>query len=62
MTASPREYLHLHFLVLIWGFTAILGLLITVPSVEVVFYRTLISTIGLGLLIWLKQYPFRIGN
>ncbi len=62
MTASPREYLHLHFLVLIWGFTAILGLLITVPSVEVVFYRTLISTIGLGLLIWLKQYPFRLGN
>jgi drug/metabolite transporter (DMT)-like permease len=62
MTATPREYLHLHFLVLIWGFTAILGLLITIPAVEVVFYRTLISAIGLGIIIYFKKYPLWIGK
>ncbi|MCP4457452.1 MAG: EamA family transporter [Cytophagales bacterium] len=42
----------MHFLVLIWGFTAILGKLIEIPSVEVVFYRTLIA--ALVLYVWLR--------
>ena len=46
-TASIKDYLHLNFLVFIWGFTAILGLLITIPAVEVVFYRTLIAVVAL---------------
>lgn len=49
---NSRPYLTLHFLVLIWGFTAILGKLIEIPSVEVVFYRTLIA--ALVLYVWLK--------
>ncbi|MDH5474982.1 MAG: DMT family transporter [Cyclobacteriaceae bacterium] len=48
-----RDYIHLHFLVLIWGFTAILGLLITIPAVEVVFYRTLIAAITIGVWIFI---------
>ncbi len=60
MKSEFKDYLHLHFLVLIWGFTAILGLLIVVPPVEVVFYRTLIATVGLGILIFLNKVPFRI--
>ena len=55
-----KDYLHLHFLVLIWGFTAILGLLITIPPVEVVFYRTLIACIGLGVLMSTRQVSFRV--
>ncbi len=42
-----RHYLTLHLLVLIWGFTAILGMSIEIPSVEVVFYRTLIACVVL---------------
>ncbi len=42
-----RHYLTMHLLVLIWGFTAILGMLIEIPSVEVVFYRTLIACLVL---------------
>lgn len=57
-----KDYLHLHFLVLIWGFTAILGLLITIPPVEVVFYRTLIASLGLGLLMYYKRLSFNIGK
>ncbi|MBD8487901.1 DMT family transporter [Echinicola sp. CAU 1574] len=49
-----KDYLMLHLIVLIWGFTAILGLLISIPAVEIVFYRTLIATLILGVLFVLK--------
>ena len=57
-----RDYTHLHFLVLIWGFTAILGLLITIPTVEVVLYRTLLSFIGLAVVMVLLKKKFFIGS
>jgi drug/metabolite transporter (DMT)-like permease len=50
-----KDYLILHFIVLIWGFTAILGLLISLPSLELVFYRTLIASIGVAALIYFKK-------
>lgn len=62
MTPDFKDYLHLHFLVLIWGFTAILGLLITIPPVEVVFYRTLISLVGLGVVVYSRNLSFDIGK
>ena len=37
MQATLKDYLELHFIVFIWGFTAILGKLIEVPAAEVVF-------------------------
>ncbi len=58
MMPTVKDYLHLHFLVLIWGFTAILGLLISIPPVEVVFYRTLIASGGLALLLYFQKVPF----
>lgn len=60
--SSVRDYLTLHFLVLIWGFTAILGLLISIPSLEVVFFRTLIATVLLVFIFGLKGYSFRVEN
>ncbi len=57
-----KDYLHLHFLVLIWGFTAILGLLITIPPVELVLYRTLFSSIGLAGVLYFYQISFRVGR
>lgn len=62
MMPELKDYLHLHFLVLIWGFTAILGLLITIPPVEVVFYRTVIASGGLGILMYINKLSFRIGR
>ncbi len=51
-----KDYLMLHFIVVIWGFTAILGLLISIPALEIVFYRTLIATLALGLIFrWKKS-------
>lgn len=62
MSATSKDYLHLHFLVLLWGFTAILGLLIRIPAVEVVFYRTLFSALGLSIVMAFKNISFRIGK
>ena len=62
MTNERKDYLYLHFIVLIWGFTAILGLLIKMPSVEMVFYRTLIAAIGLYILIRFRKKELKINT
>ena len=52
-----KDNVKLHLLVLIWGFTAILGALISLPPVEIVFFRTLISAISLmAVLIFTRVY------
>jgi drug/metabolite transporter (DMT)-like permease len=60
--ASTRDYLELHFIVLLWGFTAILGVLISIPPVELVFYRTLLAAAMLGLLMKIRGTGFRLGR
>lgn len=40
-----KNYLHLHFIVFIWGFTAILGALISIEAVPLVWYRVTIATL-----------------
>ncbi|GAB4345192.1 MAG: DMT family transporter [Flammeovirgaceae bacterium] len=48
-----KYHLKLHLIVFLWGFTAILGKLITIPAVELVFWRTLFAAVSLGMLILL---------
>jgi len=57
---SFKDYLMLHFIVWIWGFTAILGLLISVPAVEIVFFRTFLATAILGVVFLLRKKTVRI--
>lgn len=45
LNAKTKNYLHLHFLVFIAGFTAILGKKISIGSVDLVWYRMLIAGI-----------------
>lgn len=59
---STKDYLHLHFLVFIWGFTAILGKLLTIPAVETVLYRTLLSVIGLVIIMLIRKKRMRVDN
>lgn len=61
-SASYKDFFLLHFIIILWGFTAILGLLIETPPVELVFFRTLLATLGLGLIIGLKRIRFMIGT
>ena len=55
-----KDYLKLHFIVLLWGFTAILGKLLTVPPVELVFWRTGLATLGLAGLLLARGVPVRV--
>lgn len=55
-----KDYLRLHFIVLLWGFTAILGKLISLPPVELVFWRTLLAAAGLAVLLVARGQKWRI--
>ncbi|GAB3228355.1 DMT family transporter [Hymenobacter seoulensis] len=55
-----KDYLRLHFIVLLWGFTAILGKLISVPPVELVFWRTLLAATGLAVLLLARKQAWKV--
>ncbi|WKV11325.1 EamA family transporter [Marivirga harenae] len=61
MTIEAKNYLQLHFIVLIWGLTAILGLLINISAVAVVFYRTLFATVTLLFILYFWKLSFKVG-
>ncbi|GGW44753.1 DMT family transporter [Arenibacter certesii] len=54
LSAKLKNYLHLHFIVFIWGFTAILGKLITIDALPLVWYR-----MGIAFLLILIYVKFR---
>ncbi len=50
-----KNYLHLHFIIFIWGFTAILGALISIEAIPLVWFRMLIASFFLFLFIKIKK-------
>ncbi len=46
-SGNLKSYLNLHLIVFIWGFTAVLGDLITIPDASLVWYRMLLALIFL---------------
>jgi drug/metabolite transporter (DMT)-like permease len=60
--ATTKDYIQLHFIVFLWGFTAVLGKLVSIPSVEMVFYRTLLAAIGMAALILLMRGTFVVSR
>jgi len=60
--ATTKDYLSLHFLVFLWGFTAVLGKLVSIPSMEMVFYRTLLAAIGMAALIIIVRGSFVVSK
>ncbi len=55
-----KNYLHLHFLVLIAGFTAILGELISIEAIPLVWYRMTIAGLLMLLFIKLKKRSLKV--
>jgi len=55
-----KSYLNLHLIVFIWGFTAILGALITIEAEFLVWYRMLFAAVFLGLFLKLKKKSFKV--
>ncbi|MCU4164603.1 DMT family transporter [Carboxylicivirga caseinilyticus] len=62
MNNLVKSHLKLHFVVLLYGFTAILGKLISLPAPQLVWYRMLIAAIILGIFMRAKSIPFSIGK
>jgi drug/metabolite transporter (DMT)-like permease len=54
MTDTRRAFLQIHCCVLLWGFTAILGKLITLPALPLVWWRMLLVIASLALVprVW----------
>ncbi|WP_299527173.1 DMT family transporter [uncultured Lutibacter sp.] len=50
-----NNYIHLHFLVFIWGFTAILGALISVDAIPLVWYRMFFAVLILFIYFLIKK-------
>ncbi len=50
-----NNYLHLHLLVFIWGFTAILGALISVDAIPLVWYRMFFAVLILLIYFLIKK-------
>ncbi|GEL12370.1 EamA domain-containing membrane protein RarD [Flavobacterium glycines] len=55
-----KSYLNLHLIVFIWGFTAILGALISIPADEIVWYRMLMAALFLASYIFFSGRSFII--
>lgn len=55
-----KSYLNLHLIVFIWGFTAILGALITITADALVWYRMLFAGVFLAFFIAFKKKSFKI--
>ena len=64
MTPSTKAQWQIHLCVLLWGFTAIFGKLITLPALPLVWWRMLMVTAALALLpaVWrgLRAMPPRL--
>lgn len=57
MSENRRNYLLLHLIVFIWGWTAILGKTITLPAVKLVWLRLPIALIGIIIYLLIRRKP-----
>ncbi|HJS00852.1 MAG TPA: DMT family transporter [Flavobacterium sp.] len=55
-----KSYLNLHLIVFIWGFTAILGALITMDADVIVWYRMLFASLFLGFHVVSRKRSFHV--
>jgi drug/metabolite transporter (DMT)-like permease len=55
-----KSYLHLHLIVFIWGFTAILGALITLDALPLVWFRMLFAVGFIAVYLVFKKIRLRI--
>ncbi|SNR69469.1 EamA-like transporter family protein [Maribacter sedimenticola] len=57
-----QNLLHLHFIVFIWGFTAILGKLITIDSLPLVWSRMGLATLFISLYIYFSKFNIKVSK
>jgi drug/metabolite transporter (DMT)-like permease len=57
---NVKSYLHLHFIVFIWGFTAILGALISLEALPLVWFRMLFAVGFIAIYIYYKKLSLKV--
>lgn len=62
MGSKLKNYLHLHFIVFIWSFTAVLGKLITIDALPLVWYRMSIATLLILIYIGVKKFELKVSR
>ncbi|MGV3697845.1 DMT family transporter [Flavobacterium sp.] len=55
-----KSYAHLHLIVFIWGFTAVLGALISLDALPLVWYRMLFAVGFIGIYIYFKKLSIKV--
>jgi drug/metabolite transporter (DMT)-like permease len=60
LEAVRKDYLLLHFTVFLFGFTGILGKLISLPAESLVWYRMAIAVAGILCYMLIKGFSFRV--
>src|SRR5690606_22428594 len=61
-SVKTKSYLHLHLIVFIWGFTGVLGELISAGSMAKVWYRMSLALVLVGVYILYKKIPLNISR
>ena len=59
---NVKSYLHLHLIVFIWGFTAVLGALISLDALPLVWFRMLFAVGFIAVYIYFKKISLRISK
>lgn len=62
MNNSYKDYLQLHFIVILLGFTMVLGKLITIPADEIIFFRCTLAAIGMMAVIKFKKESLEVSR
>lgn len=57
-----RSYFHLHLIVFIWGFTAVLGKLISLDALPLVWYRMMIAVSIIFLYVKIRKIPLALSK
>jgi drug/metabolite transporter (DMT)-like permease len=60
LSDNVKSYLHLHLIVFIWGFTAVLGALISLDALPLVWFRMVLAVGFILLYVWYKKVPLQI--
>ncbi len=60
LESKLKNYLHLHVIVFIWGFTAILGALISIDAIPLVFFRMGLAVFFILIYFLLKKKSLKI--
>jgi len=61
-STEQKNLLILHLTVIVWGFTGILGALISIDAVQMVWYRVLIASVSLFAYFMLSKTDIRISK